>query len=580
MDLFHSEEREEVGHGCSHYAAHSTYDYLLHLQRLQLEVVPLQPGTQTEAVPLRQSAQLEQSEDAGEINQLFARLVIQLTLSSSGTLDYEILDALLQQTKSLLKESCNDIYDLVNRLLDDLPRTLANNGDCPWIKSLYSGLAYLINTEYKRNNLMPEQLKDDPLARGFTLTLAKALEHYSDNSPAHDGPPQPNILKGEVTENSTTEDYSAAPTENSTTEDYSAAPAPYPDDPARLPNAQPLLATTQDPIPGLDPVQSPTVCAPTPAPPKPGPSTGNPARPPPLSVPHPAPPDPGPGPVYFLRPRPLRVPPPVPPDPGPSSNNFARSPPSRAPPPVPSDPGPSPNNSVRPPPSRAPPPVPPDPGPSPNDTDYFQRPPPVHLPPPAPPDEGILYFFSSEEREEGTPDFSNTSPGPPTTLEDLTQAPWQLSNTEPYYNNGISPAPLRIPGLQPPLHASGLQQPSSVLLCTTGLQQPPPMPLAMHTTQAHTGLPPPLLGSYFDPGPSTLQQPTPTAPAHCAPALLTYCALALTSCAPALTFCAYGTMNSALQGCATTAKLDHYYLNQPTQPLCATAALNTPGLCA
>eukprot|EP00639_Heterosigma_akashiwo_P037218 CAMPEP_0194707572 /NCGR_PEP_ID=MMETSP0296-20130528/440_1 /TAXON_ID=39354 /ORGANISM="Heterosigma akashiwo, Strain CCMP2393" /LENGTH=618 /DNA_ID=CAMNT_0039603867 /DNA_START=1050 /DNA_END=2906 /DNA_ORIENTATION=+ len=618
MDLFHIEEREEVGHGCSHYAAHSTYNYLLHLQRLQLEVVPLRPGTQTEAVPLRQSAQLEQSEDAGEINQLFARFVIQLTLSSSGTLDYEILDALLQQTKTLLKESCNDIYDLVNRLLDDLPRTLANNGDCPWIKSLYSGLAYLINSEYKRNNLMPEQLKDDPLARGFTLTLAKALEHYSDNSPAHDGPPQPNILKGEVKE-------------NSTTEEYSAAPAPYPDDPARLPNAQPLLATTQDPIPGLDPVQSPTVCAPTPAPPKPGPSTGNPARPPPLSVPQP--PDPGPGPVYFLRPRSLRVPPPVPPDPGPSSNNFARSPPSRAPPPVPSDPGPSPNNSVRPPPSRAPPPVPPDPGPSPNDTDYFQRPPPVHLPPPAPPmapsnpgidyfqrpppvhlpppappDEGILYFFSSEEREEGGPDFTNTPPpGPPTSPEDLTQTPWQHGNTEPYYNNGISPVPLHITGLQPPLHTTGLQQPSSVPLrttglqqpssvplCTTGLQQPPPMPLAMHTTHAHTGLPPPLLGSYFDPGPSTLQQPTPTAPAHCAPALLTFsalaltsyapaltfCALALTSCAPALTFCAYGKMNSALQRCATTAKLDHYYLNQPTQPLCATAAQNTPGLCA
>jgi len=555
MDLFHIEEREEVGHGCSHYAAHSTYNYLLHLQRSQLEAVPLRYGMQMEAVPLQYGMQLE---------------AVPLRHGTQ-------MEAVPLQHGTQLQRS-------------------EDTGN-----SRHSAENYL-------NHLNRMQLEAVPLRPGTQTEQHEdageinQLHTDKDHSDRH-GPPQPNTWKGEVkenstteeysaaptknsttedysatlTENSTTEDYSAAPTENSTTEDYSAAPAPYPDDPARLPNAQPLLATTQDPIPGLDPVQSPTVCAPTPAPPKPGPSTGNPARPPPLSVPHPAPPDPGPGLVYFLRPRPLRVPPPVPPDPGPSSNNFARSPPSRAPPPVPSDPGPSPNNSVRPPPSRAPPPVPPDPGPSPNDTDYFQRPPPVHLPPPAPPDEGILYFFSSEEREEGTPDFINTSPGPPTLPEDLTQAPVQLGNTEPYYDGIFSPVPMKTTGLQPPrhttslqppLHATGLQQPSSVPLCTTGLQQPPPMPLAMHTTHAHTGLPPPLIGSYFDPGPSTLQRPTPTAPANCAPALLTsyapaltFCALALTSCAPALTFCAYGTMNSALQGCATTAKLDHHYLN-------------------
>jgi len=159
MDLFHIEEREEVGHGCSHYAAHSTYNYLLHLQRLQLEVVPLRPGTQTEAVPLRQSAQLEQSEDAGEINQLFARFVIQLTLSSSGTLDYELLDALLQQTKTMPNEHCRNTYDLVNRLLEDLPRNLDDDGLCNSIETLYGGLVYLINTE---NDLLPEQQKHDP----------------------------------------------------------------------------------------------------------------------------------------------------------------------------------------------------------------------------------------------------------------------------------------------------------------------------------------------------------------------------------------------------------------------------------
>jgi len=192
MDLFHIEEREEVGHGCSHYAAHSTYNYLLHLQRsqmkavplqygMQLEAVPLQHGTQMEAVPLQHGTQLQRSEDTGNS-----------------------------------RHSAENYLNHLNRMqLEAVPL---------------------------RPGTQTEQHED--------AGEINQLHTDKDHSDRH-GPPQPNILKGEVKENSTTEEYSAAPTENSTTEEYSAAPAPNLDHYYLNQPTQPLCATAAQNTPGL-----------------------------------------------------------------------------------------------------------------------------------------------------------------------------------------------------------------------------------------------------------------------------------------------------------------------------------------